>query len=198
MHKNATKCNKTQSNWCINKHGSSKIIDTFETYQTAKHRRCIPTPRRTPKADAVSSPRIRAGGAPDPPPQPLEPSLWLTARVAAPRTADAAQERRHNTTPSSLGARLAPHRAQLAIPATKARGRCNQRRPPMPSLSPHPLRALPAPPRKPGPSPPGPGQRQRRRGSQQRDRPGGASRASPVSLPLEQRGGWETDSEISM
>jgi hypothetical protein len=32
MHKNATKCNKTQSKWCINKHGASKIIDTFETY----------------------------------------------------------------------------------------------------------------------------------------------------------------------
>jgi hypothetical protein len=25
--------NKIQSKWCINKHGSSKIIDTFETYQ---------------------------------------------------------------------------------------------------------------------------------------------------------------------
>jgi hypothetical protein len=24
--------NKTQSKWCINKHGASKIIDTFETY----------------------------------------------------------------------------------------------------------------------------------------------------------------------
>jgi hypothetical protein len=35
MHKNATKCNKTQSKWCINKHGTSKIIDTFETYQQA-------------------------------------------------------------------------------------------------------------------------------------------------------------------
>jgi hypothetical protein len=35
MHKNATKCNKTQSKWCINKHGASKIIDTFETYQTS-------------------------------------------------------------------------------------------------------------------------------------------------------------------
>jgi hypothetical protein len=34
MHKNATKCNKTQSKWCINKHGASKIIDTFETYQS--------------------------------------------------------------------------------------------------------------------------------------------------------------------
>jgi hypothetical protein len=36
MHKNATKCNKTQSKWCINKHGASKIIDTFETYQCAR------------------------------------------------------------------------------------------------------------------------------------------------------------------
>jgi hypothetical protein len=34
MHKNTTKCNKTQSKWCINKHGASKIIDTFETYQS--------------------------------------------------------------------------------------------------------------------------------------------------------------------
>jgi hypothetical protein len=33
MHKNAMKCNKTQSKWCINKHGASKIIDTFEMYQ---------------------------------------------------------------------------------------------------------------------------------------------------------------------
>jgi hypothetical protein len=33
MHKNAMKCNKTQSKWYINKHGASKIIDTFETYQ---------------------------------------------------------------------------------------------------------------------------------------------------------------------
>jgi hypothetical protein len=33
MHKNAMKCNKTQSKWCINKHGASKIIDTFGTYQ---------------------------------------------------------------------------------------------------------------------------------------------------------------------
>jgi hypothetical protein len=33
MHKNATKCNKTLSKWCKNKHGASKIIDTFGTYQ---------------------------------------------------------------------------------------------------------------------------------------------------------------------
>jgi hypothetical protein len=33
MHKNAMKCNETLSKWCKNKHGASKIIDTFETYQ---------------------------------------------------------------------------------------------------------------------------------------------------------------------
>jgi hypothetical protein len=33
MHNNATKCNKTLSKWCKNKHGASKVIDTFETYQ---------------------------------------------------------------------------------------------------------------------------------------------------------------------
>jgi hypothetical protein len=33
MYKNATKCNETISKWCKNKHGASKIIDTFETYQ---------------------------------------------------------------------------------------------------------------------------------------------------------------------
>jgi hypothetical protein len=26
------KCNETQGKWCKNKHGASKIIDTFETY----------------------------------------------------------------------------------------------------------------------------------------------------------------------
>jgi hypothetical protein len=34
MHKNATNCNETLSKWCKNKHGASKIIDTFETYHT--------------------------------------------------------------------------------------------------------------------------------------------------------------------
>jgi hypothetical protein len=34
MHKNATKCNETLGKWCKNKHGASKIIDTFETYQS--------------------------------------------------------------------------------------------------------------------------------------------------------------------
>jgi hypothetical protein len=36
MHNNTMKCNKTQSKWCINKHGASKIINTFETYYVAK------------------------------------------------------------------------------------------------------------------------------------------------------------------
>jgi hypothetical protein len=35
MHKNATKCNETLSKWCKNKHGASKIIDTFETYHSS-------------------------------------------------------------------------------------------------------------------------------------------------------------------
>jgi hypothetical protein len=35
MYKNATKYYKTQSKWCKNNHGASKIIDTFETYQSA-------------------------------------------------------------------------------------------------------------------------------------------------------------------
>jgi hypothetical protein len=33
MHKSATKCNETVGKWCKNKHGASKIIDTFEMYQ---------------------------------------------------------------------------------------------------------------------------------------------------------------------
>jgi hypothetical protein len=37
MHKNATKCNETLSKWCKNKHGASKIIDTFETYHISYH-----------------------------------------------------------------------------------------------------------------------------------------------------------------
>jgi hypothetical protein len=33
MDKNITKCNETLSKWCKNKHGASKIIDTFWMYQ---------------------------------------------------------------------------------------------------------------------------------------------------------------------
>jgi hypothetical protein len=32
------KCNETQGKWCKNKHGASKIIDMFETYQTSSYR----------------------------------------------------------------------------------------------------------------------------------------------------------------
>jgi hypothetical protein len=32
MYKSTTKCNETIGKWCKNKHGASKIIDTFETY----------------------------------------------------------------------------------------------------------------------------------------------------------------------
>jgi hypothetical protein len=35
MHKNATKYNETIYKWCKNKHGASKIIDTFETYHSS-------------------------------------------------------------------------------------------------------------------------------------------------------------------
>jgi hypothetical protein len=35
MHKSATKYNETICKWCKNKHGASKIIDTFETYQSS-------------------------------------------------------------------------------------------------------------------------------------------------------------------
>jgi hypothetical protein len=41
MHKSATKCNETIGKWCKNKHGASKIIDTFETYQRAIERSCL-------------------------------------------------------------------------------------------------------------------------------------------------------------
>jgi hypothetical protein len=41
MHKSATKCNETLCKWCKNKHGASKIIDTFETYHLLICWRCI-------------------------------------------------------------------------------------------------------------------------------------------------------------
>jgi hypothetical protein len=47
MHKNATKCNKTLSKWCKNKHGASNIIDMLETYQCHSIKTAS-TPRGTP------------------------------------------------------------------------------------------------------------------------------------------------------
>jgi hypothetical protein len=35
MYKSATKCNETIGKWCKNKHGASKIIDTFEMYHSS-------------------------------------------------------------------------------------------------------------------------------------------------------------------
>jgi hypothetical protein len=39
MHKSATKCNEIIGKWCKNKHGASKIIDTFETCQLSMENR---------------------------------------------------------------------------------------------------------------------------------------------------------------
>jgi hypothetical protein len=36
MYKSTTKCNETLGKWCKNKHGASKIIDTFETYHPSQ------------------------------------------------------------------------------------------------------------------------------------------------------------------
>jgi hypothetical protein len=47
MYKSATKCNETICKWCKNKHGASKIIDTFETYHiTEEERACFPRIRK--------------------------------------------------------------------------------------------------------------------------------------------------------
>jgi hypothetical protein len=35
MHKSATKCNKTLSKWCKNKHRASKIMDTLKMYHSS-------------------------------------------------------------------------------------------------------------------------------------------------------------------
>jgi hypothetical protein len=68
MHKNATKCNETLRKWCKNKHGASKIIDTFEPYQG--HGEAIREISRTGRCAITGS----TGCAP---------SRWLTpARVA--------------------------------------------------------------------------------------------------------------------
>jgi hypothetical protein len=65
MHKNATKCNKTLSKWCKNKHGALKIIDTFETYQLFKKAKgyapklvslILPTPTPSTTAPGTSAP----------------------------------------------------------------------------------------------------------------------------------------------
>jgi hypothetical protein len=59
MHKNITKCNKTLSKWCKNKHGASKIIDMFETYQWGRHWQLY-TLRRMPNYRARSDWQIKS------------------------------------------------------------------------------------------------------------------------------------------
>jgi hypothetical protein len=49
------KCNKTQSKWCKNKHGASKIIDTFETYQ------CVPVKSHPTSRGHESKPHVVNG-----------------------------------------------------------------------------------------------------------------------------------------
>jgi hypothetical protein len=46
MRINAMKCNEILSKWCKNKHGASKIIDTFETYQWPRAK-ALQHPERT-------------------------------------------------------------------------------------------------------------------------------------------------------
>jgi hypothetical protein len=58
MHKSATKYNETLGKWCKNKHGASKIIDTFETYHL---------PLRPPPVGRLALLRRPIPGAPLPP-----------------------------------------------------------------------------------------------------------------------------------
>jgi hypothetical protein len=47
MYKSTTKCNETLGKWCKNKHGASKIIDTFETYQPSQYHAILGRPAFT-------------------------------------------------------------------------------------------------------------------------------------------------------
>jgi hypothetical protein len=57
MHKNTMKCDKTLSKWCKNKHGASKIIDTFETYQVFMEEKSRPPamPENSPWAPQTTT-----------------------------------------------------------------------------------------------------------------------------------------------
>jgi hypothetical protein len=61
MHKSATKCNETVGKWCKNKHGASKIIDTFETYHQA--RADIKPPQRPLQSPSINRIRTPPGCA---------------------------------------------------------------------------------------------------------------------------------------
>jgi hypothetical protein len=72
MHKSATKCNKTIGKWCKNKHGASKIIDTFETYHTFGGTASVPPPHSVSGALSTSSVMASLSGRP-----PLEPNTHV-------------------------------------------------------------------------------------------------------------------------
>jgi hypothetical protein len=55
MHKNAKKCNETLNKWCKNKHGASKIIDTFETLPLLIKARFFRICRRRRRSRTASS-----------------------------------------------------------------------------------------------------------------------------------------------
>jgi hypothetical protein len=61
MHRSATKCIEIIGKWCKNKHGASKIIDTFETYQGGSARDGAGEERRSA---GRGGPRGRRGGRP--------------------------------------------------------------------------------------------------------------------------------------
>jgi hypothetical protein len=119
MHKNATKCNKTQSKWCINKRGALKIIDTFETYQppvvtpftsprlTSSTRRS-PCCSRTPPASRRTATGSKSGGRRWPDVQSDRLNRWLGGARAS-RGGASAGEREAGRTSSdatSLGSPL--------------------------------------------------------------------------------------------
>jgi hypothetical protein len=63
MHKNATKCNKTLSKWCKNKHGASKIIDTFETYHSTASTTLLSCQLRSATSTTHLSGRLRSAAS---------------------------------------------------------------------------------------------------------------------------------------
>jgi hypothetical protein len=88
MHKSATKCNETVGNWCKNKHGASKIIDTLETDHWTKRK-----PNIQKFTEASREPKRRRKGARRRPHhQGARPRAWLRRPVVSPTwsTSDAA------------------------------------------------------------------------------------------------------------
>jgi hypothetical protein len=74
MHKSATKCNETLGKWCKNKHGASKIMDTFETYHPMRCRAWVEDERR----QLSMMPRREDGDASG-----LEAGDWRTAPMGS-------------------------------------------------------------------------------------------------------------------